>query len=63
MTTQIIPSRDRMMELREKEEMGFYTAQMVALREAMLEAIDGAQDINDLKPVLRTLVNKWAMKT
>ena len=63
MIDEVWPSRERMRELRETEEMGFYSARLVALREAMLEAIDGAKNVDDIKPILRTLVNKWTVQT
>lgn len=50
------PVTARVLEIRQARECGMTEAKTVATREAMLDAIDAADTMDDLKRVLRTLV-------
>ncbi|CAB4122581.1 hypothetical protein UFOVP29_39 [uncultured Caudovirales phage] len=58
MNEKIKPSVERMHELRETRSIGFYESRRVATQEAVLEAIQSANCIDDLKRILCTIVEE-----
>ena len=54
----ILPSKDRILELRETE--GAMVARKIATREAMLEAVRDATTLDDIKAILLTMLEEDA---
>ncbi len=50
---------ERIKEIRDLTGCGVWTARKVATKEALLDAIDKAETVDDLKPILRTLAWQW----
>lgn len=56
------PETQRVMELREKLGMGINEARRIVRKEETLAAIDRAENLDDIKGILRTIVEHWSMK-
>ena len=50
------------MELREQLGMGVYEVKKIIRKEETLAAIDRAENLEDIKDILRTIVEHWSMK-
>lgn len=50
------------MELRERLGISVFEARRILLKQATLEAIDQAENLDELKIILRTIVENWVMK-
>lgn len=61
--TQRSPEAQRVMEIREKLGMGIYEARRTVRKEETLAAIDRAENLDDVKSILRNIVEHWSMKT
>lgn len=59
-TTVIQADPIRAKQIRQETECGLLEAHDAAMQEALLSAIERASSLDDLKPVLRTLVGGWA---
>jgi hypothetical protein len=55
----IIPTRERIGEIRKEQECSIYHAKREALREAVHAAINDASGMDDIKRILRTIVEHW----
>lgn len=60
--TQRSPQAQRVMELREQLGMGVYEVKKIIRKEETLAAIDRAENLEDIKDILRTIVEHWSMK-
>ena len=49
-------------ELRERLGISVFEARRILLKQETLEAIDQAENLDELKIILRTIVENWAMK-
>lgn len=52
----------RILELREQLGISVFEARRMVIQENTLAAIDGAKSMDDIKAILRTIVENWAMK-
>lgn len=52
----------RVLEIRNEQGISIFEAQRIAIRESVLDAIDRAENMDDIKIILRTIIEKWAMK-
>ena len=52
----------RVLEIRNEQGISIFEAQRIAIRESVLDAIDRAENVDDIKIILRTIIEKWAMK-
>lgn len=52
----------RVLEIRNEQGISIFEARRIALRESMLDAIDRAENMDDVKGILRTIVEHWSMK-
>jgi hypothetical protein len=52
----------RILEIRNEQGISIFEARRIALRESMLAAIDRADGMDDIKIILRTIVENWEMK-
>lgn len=53
----------RILELRERLGISVFEARRMVIHETTLAAIDGAKSMDDIKAILRTIVENWSMKS
>lgn len=54
-----LPTSAQVLSIREQKQIGMFAAKREAMKLALVEAVEQAQDMNDIKEILKVIVNDW----